>query len=309
MIINTGTKTDIPAFFSQWFYRRIEEGFVYVRNTYNPSLVKKYLLHPHSVDCLTFCTKNPAPMLPKLHQLEPFGQFWFVSITPYGKEIEPYVPSVHDVIASFQSLSKSLGSHKVIWRYDPIFINDVYTVEHHIKRFDAIASSLAGYTHTCVISFIDLYAKHISSGLAISMVHKNERIQLAQAFFKIAQKYDMSLKTCVEGKELTLYGVDCSGCMTQSVIEKAIGQAMSIPKKSTSRKGCSCVLENDIGMYNSCLHGCVYCYANTSLNAVRNNVKLHNPASPLLLGELLPTDTLQEVSQMSYKSRQARLFD
>ena len=93
MIIQTGMRTDIPAFYSEWLVNRIKEKYVLVRNPYNPSQVTKYSLSPDVVDLIAFCTKNPAPMLPHMDILKPYGQYWFVTITPYGRDIEPNVPA------------------------------------------------------------------------------------------------------------------------------------------------------------------------------------------------------------------------
>ena len=146
MIINTGSRTDIPAFFSEWFYNRIKEGYVCVRNPYYPSQVQRYRLSPEVVDCLIFCTKNPTPMLPRLSELDAFRQFWGVTITPYGKEIEPYVPDKEVVMNSFKRLSERIGIKAISWRYDPIFISEKYSVEWHIEAFARMAENLSSYT-------------------------------------------------------------------------------------------------------------------------------------------------------------------
>ena len=159
MIIQTGMRTDIPAFYAKWFFNRIEEGFVCVRNPYNPIQVTKYSLSPEVVDLIAFCTKNPAPMIPSLDRLKPYGQYWFVTITPYGKDIEPNVPDKENVIESFQRLSGVVGVESVGWRYDPIFLDEKHPMEWHITEFDKMAHALCGYTRTCVISFLDLYQK------------------------------------------------------------------------------------------------------------------------------------------------------
>ena len=140
MIINTGQRTDTPAFYSEWFMNRIREGFVYVRNPYNPKRITKFLLDPKVVDVLGFCTKNPRPMLKHLDELKPFGQFWYVSITGFGKDMEPHVPPKEQVIEDFKTLSKALGSHAMAWRYTPIIVNEKYTAEYHIRAFEKIAS-------------------------------------------------------------------------------------------------------------------------------------------------------------------------
>ena len=159
MILNTGNRTDIPAFFSDWFFNRIQEGFVCVRNPYFPHQVTKYILDPQVIDIICFCTKNPKPMLSRLDLIKDYKQFWFVTITPYNQTIEPYVPNKNEIIRSFIELSKKIGSHCIGWRYDPIFLIDYYTIEYHLRIFEKMCQKLTGYTHQCVISFIDLYQK------------------------------------------------------------------------------------------------------------------------------------------------------
>ena len=159
MILNTGNRTDIPAFFSDWFFNRIQEGFVCVRNPYFPHQVTKYILDPQVIDIICFCTKNPKPMLSRLDLIKDYKQFWFVTITPYNQTIEPYVPNKNEIIRSFIELSKKIGSRCIGWRYDPIFLNDYYTIEYHLRIFEKMCQKLTGYTHQCVISFIDLYQK------------------------------------------------------------------------------------------------------------------------------------------------------
>ena len=159
MILNTGNRSDIPAFFSDWFFNRIQEGFVCVRNPYFPHQVTKYILDPQVIDIICFCTKNPKPMLSRLDLIKDYKQFWFVTITPYNQTIEPYVPNKNEIIRSFIELSKKIGSRCIGWRYDPIFLNDCYTIEYHLRIFEKMCQKLTGYTHQCVISFIDLYQK------------------------------------------------------------------------------------------------------------------------------------------------------
>ena len=159
MILQTGMRTDIPAFYAEWFTNRIKDGYVLVRNPYNPVQVTKYRLDPTFVDLIGFCSKNPAPMLQYMDLLKPFGMYWFVTITPYGTDIEPHVPDKEKVIDSFLALSEIVGPDAMAWRYDPIFLDETYTVDYHLKAFEHIAAHLCDATKTCVISFIDLYQK------------------------------------------------------------------------------------------------------------------------------------------------------
>ena len=308
MIINTGCRTDIPAYFSEWFFNRIKEGYVYVRNPYYKNQVMKYKLTPDVIDCLSFCTKNPAPMLPRIHEIDGFRQFWFVTITPYGKEIEPNVPDKEKVMEDFKKLSHIIGVEKIGWRYDPIFITDKYTLKSHIENFEKMAAKLAGYTHDCVISFIDLYEKTKRNFPGVKAVTNEERFVIAKEFVRIGKKYDIKIKTCVEGQELSKYGVDCSGCMTKPVIEKAIGVSLKLHQKKSTRGGCNCLLGNDIGEYNTCGHACVYCYANYDRKTVIDNMKQHNPKSPFLIGGNINGDIVKEAKQESFIDNQITLF-
>lgn len=308
MILNTGSRTDIPAYYSEWFYQRIKEGFVCVRNPYNPKLIHRYQLDPTVVDCLVFCTKNPALMLNRLNEIQAFKQFWAVTITPYGKDIEPNVPDKLKVIEDFITLSKVVGKNSIEWRYDPIFINDKYTLDYHIRSFTKIAQKLSGYTNACVVSFIDLYEKTQRNFPGVQEVSLEHQIKLIQAFVEIGNKYSIHIKTCLEKSELGLYGADTRGCLTQEVIEKSIDHKLNIPTLPNARKGCDCLLGNDIGAYNSCGHGCVYCYANYDNESVKRNMKLHKKDSPLLIGTIDKDDVIKDMKQVSYLDYQLSLF-
>ena len=300
MIINTGQRTDIPAFYADWFVNRLKAGFVLVRNPYNPRSVTRYRLSPEVVDLIGFCTKNPAPMLPHMDLLRPYGQFWYVTITPYGKEIEPGVPDKREVLDSFRRLSDTVGPDRMGWRYDPVFISGEYPAERHIMAFEYMAQTLSGYTRTAVISFVDLYEKTKRNFPEVRPVTAEQRLQLGKAFVEIAGQYGMTLRPCGEGDELAPFGADCSGCMTVAMYEQALGRRLKVPKTAPARKECACYLGGDIGAYNTCGHLCRYCYANYDAATVRKNLAAHDPESPLLIGHLEPGDQVHEAKQESW---------
>lgn len=312
MILNTGLRTDIPGFFSEWFYNRIEDGFVYVRNPYAKNQIYSYRLDPELIDCIIFCTKNPKPMFENLEKIDKFNQYWHITITPYEKEIEPNVPPINDVLESFKYLSKKLEKENVTLRYDPIFINEKYTLEKHIESFEYIINSLSGYTTEAIISFIDLYEKTKRNFPKAIEVTKDERLKLGKEFAQIGKKNNITIKTCVEGSELDKFGIDSSGCMTKEVIERAINKNLNIPKQKARNGECYCLLNNDIGEYNTCGHGCLYCYANSNKRLVKRNLKLHDPKSPILIGEIKEDDIIKEMNQKSLiindSTRQTKLF-
>lgn len=308
MIINTGSRTDIPAYFSEWFYNRIKEGYVCMRNPYYPTQVTRYRLDPAVVDCLVFCTKNPAPMFQRIGELDAFLQYWFVTITPYGTEIEPHVPPKDEVMERFVELSGKVGVDCICWRYDPIFLSEKYSYEFHEAAFLQMAERLSGYTKVCVISFIDLYEKTLRNFKGVKAVERKMQQRITERFVEIGKTYGIAIKTCAESGELARFGADVSGCLTKEVIEQALGESLDLPRGARARESCSCLLGNDIGMYNTCGHGCLYCYANYDNGIVAENRLAHNPNSPFLVGGTRPEDVVRDAKQESFRSGQLRLF-
>lgn len=310
MIIQTGMRTDIPAFYSEWFINRLRDGFVMVRNPYNPQSVTRYDLSPEVVDLIGFCTKNPKPMLPHLELLDPYAQYWFITITPYGADIEKNVPPKEEVIESFIELSERLGADIVSWRYDPIIIDDTYTISKHIEEFEKMVSALDGYTKVCVISFLQKYEKLKFNYPEAKEPSIEDRKTLGKELLGITSSHGMILRPCSDNS-LAEFGADCKGCMTLNIYEDALrarfgGGTLHAPSKKPARSTCACYLAGDIGEYNTCLHGCRYCYANYSEAAVKANYQKHDPTSPLLIGELSSEDAVHNVEQKSWYDRQLR---
>ena len=308
MIIQSGSRTDIPAFYSEWFANRLREGYVYVRNPFNMTYITKYNLNPAVVDLICFCSKNPKPMLEYLDLLRPYGMYWYVTITGYGRDIEPRVPEIKEVVETFKRLSEFAGVDSMGWRYDPIFLDDKYTRDYHLEQFEWIAKELDGYTQTSVISFIDLYQKVKKNFPEAKVVERQDRLYLGENMAKIAKEHGMVLRPCSEGNELEQFGADCSGCMTKPIYEKAVHNTMDFPKVKNARASCACYLGGDIGMYNTCLHMCKYCYANYDEMTVKANYASHNPLSPLLIGQVRPEDEIHQAEQKSWIDGQLR-FD
>ena len=308
MIINTGQRTDIPAFYSEWLSNRLKEGYVCVRNPYNSKQVSRYRLDPEVVDVIGFCTKNPAPMFPYMELLKDYGQYWFVTITGYGRDIEPNVPDKHKLLGDFRKLSEIVGLHSIGWRYDPILISDRYTADYHLRAFEQIASALEGFTETAVISFIDLYPGVRRNFPEALEVDKELRHVLGRELVRIASSHGMTVKPCAEGNELAVYGADCSGCMKISDYEKAIGKSLNAPRRKGARKECACYLSCDIGAYSTCMHMCRYCYANSDPSTIMARNRMHDPRSPFLLGWYRDDDVVHEVDQKSWIDSQLSLI-
>jgi hypothetical protein len=147
MILSVSRRTDIPTYYSEWFFNRVKEGFVYVRNPMNIHQIGKILITPDVVDGIVFWTKNPLPMINRLEELNDYIYYFQFTLNSYGKDVEPNIPSKNDIIIpAFQSLSQRIGKDKVVWRYDPILFNENYTVKYHVKYFGMLVDKLAGHT-------------------------------------------------------------------------------------------------------------------------------------------------------------------
>ena len=239
--------------------------------------------------------------------LVPYRQNWFVTITPYGRDIEPNVPDKEQVVDTFLALSEIVGPDRMCWRYDPIFIDEEWTFGRHIEAFTAMCRRLEGAAHTVVISFIDLYEKVKRNFPEARTVPFDVQVAMTREMVSIAAAHGLTVKPCGEDPRLAEAGADCSGCMTKAVFEKAIGRSMILPPNPKNRDTCACYITGDIGEYNTCGHFCRYCYANSDRQAVLQAMKLHDPESPLLIGRLRPEDRIREAKQVSYIDPQLHL--
>lgn len=312
MIISASRRTDIPAFYSDWFFNRIQEGYAMVRNPMNYHQVSKIVLTPDVVDCIVFWTKNPAPMLNRIEELKEYNYYFQFTLNSYAKDIEPNVPvKDKEVISTFKSLSSKIGKGRIIWRYDPILLSDRYTIDYHIKYFEKIADSLNGFFEHCVISFVDVYKK-ITNNIRCNSIREPNGADIdtiARRFAEIARDRGFKIVSCAEKVDLYEYGIEHGKCIDDNLIESIIGLPLKINKDKNQRIECGCVESIDIGLYNTCLHGCKYCYANYSDVSVASNTKLYDVNSPLLCSQLSSEDnvTVRDVSSLC--DGQLRLSD
>lgn len=239
MILSVSRRTDIPAFYAEWFMNRIREGFVMVRNPMNYHQVSKVSLEPEVIDCIVFWTKNAAPMLPYLEEIGSNYPFYFhYTLNAYDLSVEQNLPSLEDRLETFRELSRRIGPDRVIWRYDPVFVSGSIDVSWHAERYRGIAEALDGYTHTCVFSFIDVYDKIKSriSSLGIRACSEQEMNQLAAAFAGIASDHHLTLRTCAEEIDLSAYGIQHGCCIDGQLIEHLTGWTLSAKKTRTSAR-------------------------------------------------------------------------
>jgi hypothetical protein len=305
MILSVSRRTDIPAFYSKWFFNRVKEGFVYVRNPMNIHQISKIELTPKLIDCIVFWSKNPKPMLPYLDLLKDFMYYFQFTINPYDIRLEQNVPTKSSIIDTFKELSDKIGPERVIWRYDPIILTDTITVDYHVKYFEELAKCLKGKTKTCVISFLDLYKKTESNlkGTTARELDQNEMVLLAGKLAAIASSYDMKIQSCAEAIELESVGITHGHCIDNLLIEDLLGVRLVVGKDKNQRPECGCVQSIDIGEYNTCPHMCKYCYANFNKEIVQEKSHRHNPNSPLLIGDVMPSDKVTTRKIFSFISK------
>lgn len=309
MIINISGRTDIPAWYTTWLINRFKEKFVYVRNPYNEHQISCYKLLPELVDCILFCSKNPAPLLPHIDKFNNFNIYFHVTITPYGTDVEPKVPEYSLVAQSLKSLSKIIGRKNVVWRYDPIFIFKQYDTDFHIRHFAEIAKILCGSVDICIISFLDTYEK-VKRNFPLAMPPDNEEIIfLAKHFSKIANHYNIRLQTCAEAADLSKFGVYRTPCLTTRTLSQITGKNAELSSSAKLlRENCGCLAWRDIGAYDTCPHGCRYCYANSKFATAVQNHQQHDPASPILCSKITDEDKITLSPQQTFLSSQLSLF-
>lgn len=301
MLINISGRTDIVNHYSDWMFKRFEEGYVFSRNSLFPNSVRRYELTPDQVDCVIFGSKNFAPVLERIHEItEKFHTYFYYTITAYGKDVEPGIPDIDTSMETFLKLSQIVGRQRVAWRYDPILLTKKYTIETHFKTFERISECLAGQFDRCIFSFVEMYKKHEVNFPELIPLTETEKDVLAKGIGKIAAKYGFILQTCGPEENYAKYGIDTSGCVTLDILGQANNLKFRELKHKGFRKGCHCMESRDMGALNSCPNGCKYCYANKNAELPRENFKLHDPDSPLLLGHLKETDRLEPGSQKSF---------
>ena len=291
MILFASGRTDIPAFYSNWFINRVKAGFVDVRNPFNQKLVSR--IYFSDVDLIMFCSKNPLPMIDKLKMLK-VPVLFHVTITPYSKDVEPNIPDKRLIIEGVKKLSLVLGIDNVVLRYDPIFLSDKYNVDYHIRAFDKLCKNLNGYVNKIIVSFMDEY-KNVRINkdiLKYRTFTREDYKKIGEAFSKSAMDNGMSVQTCFEDNDLTQYGFIKGECLSHELAYILTGKKFKSSNVRKEKK-CECVQMVDIGDYNSCMHMCKYCYANYDEKAVSSNFERHDDNSSLLIGSVQSDDVIK----------------
>jgi hypothetical protein len=313
-IISASRSTDIPAFYAGWLMNRLRAGYVKWTNPFNQQA--QYVSF-ESARMLVFWSKNPAPLLPHLAEIERRGLAYYFQFTVnnYGPEkLEPHVPSLEERVRTFADLSRQIGRERVIWRFDPLILANALTVSALLDRIQGVGDQLARYTSRLVFSLADIepYRKVQSNlartGFTVREFTEGEIAQVAEGIASLCKGWGIRAFTCAERIDLEKYGIGRNKCIDDDLILKItnndpdlrclLGRPEAVqgsllgdtggPAKNIKDKGqreeCGCVISKDIGQYNTCGHLCVYCYANTSAEAVRRVREKSDPSCESISG-------------------------
>lgn len=302
MIISASRRTDIPAFYSEWFMNRIRAGYCQVPNPFNANQVSRVSLDLADVEAIVFWSKNPAPLIPHLDELDQRGFHYYFQFTlnNYPRALEPYVPSFENRLETFKKLSERVGALRLVWRYDPIIISNQTDYYYHREKFSWIADGLKGATKRVMVSIVDFYKK---TGNRLSKLEKEEGFiferdvqystevaNLLKDFHAIAQHNNIEIFTCAEENNFSSVGVPPGKCIDNGILTSIQPKPIRYKKDPSQRDSCLCSMSKDIGLNNTCMHGCPYCYATTSLEVAQHRHDEHDPDSPFLWGNPVNVD-------------------
>jgi hypothetical protein len=294
LIISASRRTDIPALYSEWFINRIKAGWCLVPNPRNTKQYSLVSLNIADVDFIVFWSKNPAPLFPHLEELDKLGfRYYFqYTVNDYPLALEPNIPSLDSRLATFQQLSRHVTPTRVVWRYDPIIISNFTSVQFHIEKFSHIAEKLKGFTERVMVSIVDYYGKtdhHLSQlekeegySFASGDPLLNDSVYLLKELSAIASKNKSEIFTCAEATDYSQLGVPPGRCIDPDLMLKCWAINLKYKKDAFQRPVCLCAASKDIGINNTCNHGCAYCYATTNYSAAQKRHSEHDPDSPLL---------------------------
>ncbi len=306
MIINTGGRTDTVQYYTPWLLQRFREGFVYARNPLFPSKVTRYDLTPDKVDAVVFCSKDYSPILPRITEItDRFSTYFYYTITAYGKDIEPGVPSIDESIRTLIELSHIVGRKRIAWRYDPVLLTADYTIDTHRRTFSYISEKVAPYIDRCIFSFVEIYRKLEYNMPELMPLSVEDMEELAMILGRTASDNGIYIQTCGTDKDYSRYGIHSSGCMTLDILGNANDIRFRKLKHNGMRSGCHCIESRDIGAYDTCPNGCRYCYANKNPRIAKENYMKHDPRSPILLGSLSEEDVITQARQTSFQEKEA----
>lgn len=294
MILSASRRTDIPCYYREWLINRLRAGFVLTRNPMNHAQLSRIPLTPDVVDCIVFWTKDAANIIPHLKIIGEMSYKYYFQFTlnPYGRVLEKNLRNKSDIENTFIELSRMIGKERVLWRYDPIILNDMIDVDYHKNQFLRLCDRLAPFTESVTISFVDTYAKLKTS--FIREISYDEIAELGAFIGETAKNHGLKVNACCERVDLSVFGIEKASCIDKATLERVCGRVLDIAADRNQREGCGCMESVDIGAYNTCLNGCVYCYANNSNETILRRHDSHDPKAELLIGNVAENEKISE---------------
>lgn len=320
MIISASRRTDIPAYYSEWFYNRIEEGYCTVPNPFNADQVYLVDLKPKAVTAIVFWTRNAFPLLKNINILDEKGYKYYFQFTlnNYPRIYEPYNPTFDNSIKCFKEIANKLGAGKIIWRYDPILFTNDLTIEFHKNNFAKIFDELGNYTRRIVISIVDNYKKTENRLKKLKTEYEGEQIEksevenLLKFIVEKASTKGIEVESCAESKEFSHLGIVHGKCIDDRLLKEEFGIDLTFKKDKNQRLPCGCMVSKDIGVNNTCLMGCEYCYATISHNSAVKNKKKHDPNFSSLIVHKMSEEVEEKIrifkKQKNFVEQQMLLF-
>ncbi|MBF0482354.1 MAG: DUF1848 domain-containing protein [Desulfovibrionaceae bacterium] len=290
-VVSASRRCDIPSFYPRWFASRLRAGFALAANPFNPAQVSRIDLSPDKAKVFVFWTRNALPLMPFLGELAARGQgFYFLhTLLDSPRELEPHSPRPPRAVEGFRRLADKVGPDKVIWRYDPIVLSAKTGVDFHLRAFKRLARSLAGATRRVTVSLMTPYRKTAGrlaalagAGLAPYAPGEDELSRLMTGLSGLARGFGLEITACAPGTDLGRFGLSPGACVDPVLIRRLFGLNVAPGKDKGQRPGCGCAKSRDIGAYDACLFGCLYCYATTSFTRARANHRAHDPGAPCL---------------------------
>ncbi len=310
MIISASRRTDIPAFYSRWFINRLRAGYCIVPNPFDTRQTAYISLSPEDVDVIVFWTRNPRPLFQYLDELEArsYRYYFQYTLMDNPRLLDEHNPPSAAALDTFRKLADRIGPQRLVWRYDPIVLSNLTSPDFHRDAYEKLAVALRGSTRRSVISLLDVYGKIrkrltglaaqgaqliplqagfdplrvAPSGLPVGADMPDWLGSLLRDLAQIAQANQMEIVSCAEELDLQPFGIQPGKCIDDDLIARVFGLEVSHAKDAGQRKACGCVQSKDIGMYDSCLLGCRYCYATSSFERARQNYLRHDPDAPTL---------------------------
>jgi nucleotide-binding universal stress UspA family protein len=289
VIVSASYRTDIPAFYGDWFARRLAAGFCTVKNPYG-SAPYRVALRGSDVDGFVFWTRNARPFLPVLDDLAEQGTPFVVqyTITGYPAAIDAATPPTAHAVATARDVATRYGVDTLVWRYDPILLSAATPLESHMQAFDPLAAALAGACNEVVVSFAHFYRKSVrrldaaTPPLSWRDPTEPEKAALLHTLNASAQAHGMRLTLCTQPDLVDVVpGVGAARCIDDARLSRIAGRTVGAREKG-NRPGCRCAETRNIGTYDTCAHGCLYCYAVRNPDAAQRAVAGHDPRGATL---------------------------